>query len=118
MRLRIAKIVKDIEPTYIRVLKETESHQYQFFGRNGFMGRAPCRSTIKKITPEAAINRAEMCIATSRDTCWDTCNLVDGKGIVLDSITREKAISRSMKRIYREIETYSKDLPELRGVIC
>jgi hypothetical protein len=114
MRLRIVKPIKDIEPTYIRVLKETESHQYQFFGKNGFLGRSPCRSSIKKLTPEAAINRAMICT----DSCWDTCNLVDGKGNVLDSITRSKALKRYTVRIYREIETYSKDLPELRGVIC
>lgn len=109
MRLRIVRTVKDPEPP-IRVLKETESHQYQFFGRQGFLGRSPCRSTVKKLIPKDVMNRAEMCPSDF----WEHCNLVDGKGNVLDTMTSRRAFVNTVKDIYREIELYSKDLPEIR----
>jgi len=114
MRLRIVKRVKDKEPTQIKVLKETESHQFQFFGDNGFIGRSPCRSTVKKLTPEDVMARAEMCPSF----CWRFCNLVDGKGNVLDTMTCEKAWGRSIRNIYRKIALCSKDLPKVGRAIC
>ena len=113
MRLRIVKTVADPELP-IRVLKEKESNQYQFFGYNGFIGRSPCRSSIKKLTPEDVLNRAKICPSDR----WRVCNLVDGKGNVLDSMTKEKAWSNSCRNIYREIALSSKELPGCRGATC
>jgi hypothetical protein len=111
MRLRIVKPVKDIDDLPIRVLREPESHQYQFFGDNGFIGRSPCRSTVRKLTPEMVLARAEVC----KSDFWEHCNLVDGKGNVLDTMTSRRASVNRLKNIYREIGLYSKDLPEVRG---
>ena len=97
MRLRIAKPVKVIE-TPIRVLRETESHQYQFFGDQGFIGRSPCRGSVTKLTPEDVLNRSEICPSRG----WDVCNLVDGKGNVLDSMTNRKASTDRYWNIYRK----------------
>ena len=110
MKLRIGRPVKNpVLP--IRVLKEKESHQYQFFGYNGFIGRSPCRSKVVKLTPEDVMNRAEMCPSHR----WRVCNLVDGKGNVLDSMTVEKAHSRRIRNIFQKITLYSKGVPEVRG---
>ena len=98
MRLRIVKTVKEPELP-MRVLKETESHQYQFFGDNGFIGRSPCRGTVKKLIPQDVMNRADMC----QSDFWEYCNLVDGKGIVLDTITRGDAQRQYLRGIYRHI---------------
>jgi hypothetical protein len=98
----------------IRVLKERASHQYQFFGYNGFIGRSPCRSTVTKLTPEDVLNRADMCPSEG----WRFCNLVDGEGNVLDSMSVEKAWSHRIRNIYRKIALCSKDVPEIRGATC
>ena len=113
MRLRIVKIV-ELPELPMRVLKEKESHQYQFFGRNGFLGRSPCRSSIKKLLPKDVLNRADMCSSMF----WRVCNLVDGKGQVLDSMTVERAWEGYMKGIYRQIALVSSDVPVIQGVIC
>ena len=103
MKLRIGKPIKNPELP-IRVLKEKASHQYQFFGHKGFIGRSPCRSTVTKITPEDVMNRMDICPSEG----WEYCNLVDGEGKVLDSMTLDKAYRRRIRSIYREIGLYSK----------
>lgn len=113
MRLRIVRTVKDPELP-IRVLKETESHQYQFFGWDGFIGRSPCRSTVKKLTPKDVLNRSSMC---SSDL-WRVCNLVDGKGKVLDTMTVEKAWLGYMRGLFNEIALVPGTAPPITGVIC
>ena len=106
MRLRIVKYVK--EPDHpIKVLKEEASHQYQFFGDNGFIGRSPCRSTVTKLTPEDVMNRSELCPSDY----WRVCNLVDGKGKVLDTMTSGKAFLGRIKNIYQKIFLHSKEVP-------
>jgi hypothetical protein len=112
-RLRIVKLIQEPEVP-IRVLKETESHQYQFFGYNGFLGRAPCRGSVKKLTPKDVMNRSGMCFSDR----WRTCNLVDGKGNVLDSMTVEKAWSGYMRGLYNEITLIPKTTPRISGVTC
>lgn len=115
MRLRIVIPVKDPElPMRVRVLKETESHQYQFFGRQGFLGRSPCRGSVKKLVPKDVLNREEMCTSDF----WEYCNLVDGKGNVLDTMSRRKALTLYMKSLYKEIALVPSMTPRIQGVIC
>jgi hypothetical protein len=98
MRLRIVRPVKDPEPFFM-VLKEKENHQYQFFGRQGFLGRSPCRGSVKKLVPKDVMNRAEMCTSDF----WEYCNLVDGRGKVLDTMNRAKAHNGYLKDLYSHI---------------
>ena len=114
MKLRIVIPVKDSDEGPIRVLKEEASHQYQFFGDNGFIGRSPCRSKIIKLTPEDVMNRSDVCLSDR----WRFCNLVDGKGKVLDTMSREKAWSHRNRNIYRKIALHSKELPNITGATC
>lgn len=100
MRLRVVKAVEDIKDPPITVLKESEGHQYQFFSKdNTFLGKSPCRGSIKKLTPEDAFNRSDLCGVDY----WDHCNLVDGWGNVLDTITHHRASVNRYKNIRRQI---------------
>lgn len=99
MKLRIVQKEKTPENVPITILREKESHQFQYFGKRGFLGRSPCRSSIKKLIPKDVINRAELCPSTY----WEYCNLVDGQGNVLDTMNRAKAQNGFVKGLYRHI---------------
>jgi len=108
MKLRISKSIK--EPDFIPVLREAESYQYQFFGDQGFLGRSPCRSSVRKLTPEDVMNRAEMCPSYG----WEVCNLVDGNGKVLGTMTLREAFLGRYRKAYRRATDCS---PGLSGKV-
>ena len=109
MKLKIGKRIKVPKNLNIKVMKETGTHQYQFFGREGFLGRSPCRSSVKKLTPEAVMSRAEICPSEY----WRNCNLVDTKGNVLDTMTFGKAYGGLQRNIYNKITITPKKIPHL-----
>ena len=111
MRLRIVKPVVEPEAP-MRVLREKKNHQYQFFGINGFIGRSPCRDSVKKLEPRDVLNREKMCTSDY----WRYCNLVDGKGNVLDTMSRRKALTLYFKGLYKDIALIPSMVPRIQGV--
>jgi hypothetical protein len=86
-------------------------HEYRFYGRDGFIGKAPCRNSIKKLTPEAVMARAQVCCSEF----WKVCVLVDGKDQVLDRITYGKAWTHMSRNIYKQITITPGKLPHVSG---
>jgi hypothetical protein len=95
--------------------RDLNHHQYRFYGRKGiFLGKAPCRSSIKKLLPEQVMARAEICCSEY----WRKCILVDGKDHILDTITCERAWVGMQRAIHNQITITPKKIPPLRGAIC
>lgn len=99
MKARVLKEEKILESVPMRVLREKGGHQFQYFGSAGFIGRSPCRGSVKKLVPKDVMNRADMCPSDF----WEYCNLVDGQGNVLDTMNRAKAQNGYMRSLYRHI---------------
>ena len=79
-------------------------HQYRFYngtslGEKGCVGKSPCRSSVKKLTPQDVLNRADLCHVTF----WDRCVLVDGKDQVLDTMSQAKAWGKRYRNIVTKI---------------
>jgi hypothetical protein len=90
-------------------------HQYQFYGRKGvFLGKAPCRNTIKKLIPEQVMARAQVCCSEM----WRDCILVDGKDQILDKMTYGIAWTHMCRNIYKKITITPNKLPHVGGAIC
>lgn len=85
--------------------RDFNHHQYRFYnssgnlGKHGCVTKSPCRSSVKKLTPEAVLNRAELCDVVF----WDRCILVDNQDQVLDTMTKQKAWSRRYHDIMNKI---------------
>jgi hypothetical protein len=91
--------------------RNLNSHQYRFYSREGFIGKAPCRNSIKKLIPEQVMARAHVCCSES----WKVCVLVDGQDQVLDRITYGKAWTHMCKNIYNKITITPGKLPQVKG---
>ena len=84
-------------------------HEYRFYGRDGFIGKAPCRNSIKKLTPEQVMARAQVCYSEY----WRVCVLVDGKDQVLDKMSFGRAYRCLQRGIYNKITITPKKIPHL-----
>jgi hypothetical protein len=80
-------------------------HIYRFYnntslGKKGCVGRSPCRSSIKKLTPQDVLNRADLCGVSF----WDYCVLVDGKDQILDIMTQDRAWNKRYHNIVNQLK--------------
>jgi len=90
--------------------RDLSHHQYRFYGRKGiFLGKAPCRNSIKKLIPEQVMARAQVCCSEY----WRECVLVDGKDQVLDKMTFGRAYRGMQRGIYNKITITPKKIPHL-----
>jgi hypothetical protein len=86
-------------------------HQFRFYNSHGCIGKSPCRSAIKKLTPEIVMARAKICKSES----WRVCVLVDDKDQILDRMTYGKAWTHMSRNIYKQITITPNKLPHVRG---
>jgi hypothetical protein len=95
-------------------------HEFRFYtgpdhlGKTRYIGKSPCRKSVKKLTPKAVLARAELCQAYF----WKKCLLVDGKDHILDRISRNKANRDYFRGIINQITITPKKILGPREIVC
>ena len=97
-------------------------HEYRFYsrpdylGKSHYIGKSPCRKSVKKLTPKAVLARADLCQVWGY--CWGRCILVDGKDRILDRMSRNKANNGYFRGIINQITITPKKILGPRDIIC
>jgi hypothetical protein len=95
-------------------------HEYRFYtgpdylGKSKYIGKSPCRKSIKKLTPKAVLDRAELCQAYY----WKKCILVDGQDHILDRMSFNKAHTGYFRSIINQITISPKNILGPREIEC
>ena len=93
-------------------------HEYRFYskpdylGKSRFIGKSPCRKSVKKLTPKAVLARADLCQVYS----WTKCLLVDGRDQILDRMSHDRAWVGRFQDIINHITITPKKVLHMR--IC
>jgi len=101
---------RDFSHHHYRFYGEHGFIEESYFGHKGFIVKSPCRSSVKKLTPEAVLIRADLCDVYH----WKECILDDGKDHILDRMTYHKAWRCHFRDIVNNI-TPNKMIRELRS---